>query len=114
MKPLPPVMRIFMGATSRRQWEDSQVPDSKFPANRASSAAVPDLPNTTSKNPPIPRFNVLGVSVSAMNLSIAVAAILEAARARQKGYICVTGVHGVIEAGKDPDFRRILNSAFLN
>lgn len=64
--------------------------------------------------PVIPRFNVLGVSVSAMDLPIATAAILAAARARRKGYICVTGVHGVMEAQGDPAFRRILNASFLN
>ena len=62
----------------------------------------------------IPRFNVLGVSVSAMDLRIATEAILAAARARRKGYICVTGVHGVTEAQNDPAFRRILNASFLN
>ena len=62
----------------------------------------------------IPRFNVLGVSVSAMNLRIAVAAILDAARAQRKGYICVSGVHGVTEAQTDAEFRRILNGSFLN
>lgn len=62
----------------------------------------------------IPRFNVLGVSVSAMNLSIATEAILAAARERRKGYVCVTGVHGVTEAQDDPDFRQILNRSFLN
>lgn len=61
----------------------------------------------------IPRFNVLGVSVSGMNLGVAVDAMLEAIRERRKGYICVTGVHGVIEAQDDPEFRRILNESFL-
>jgi N-acetylglucosaminyldiphosphoundecaprenol N-acetyl-beta-D-mannosaminyltransferase len=61
----------------------------------------------------IPRFNVLGVSVSGMNLGAAVDAMGEAIRARRKGYICVTGVHGVIEAQDDPAFRRILNESFL-
>ena len=68
----------------------------------------------TEPTPAIPRFNVLGVSVSAMDLRIATEAILEAARARRKGYICVTGVHGVTEAQNDPAFRRILNASFLN
>ena len=63
---------------------------------------------------PVPRFNVLGVSVSGMNLPVAVAAMREAIRERRKGYICVTGVHGVTEAQDDPEFRRILNEAFLN
>jgi N-acetylglucosaminyldiphosphoundecaprenol N-acetyl-beta-D-mannosaminyltransferase len=62
----------------------------------------------------ISRFNVLGVSVSAMNLSIATEAVLEALRTRRKGYVCVTGVHGVTEAQGDAGFRRILNGAFLN
>jgi N-acetylglucosaminyldiphosphoundecaprenol N-acetyl-beta-D-mannosaminyltransferase len=30
-----------------------------------------------------------------------------------KGYVCVTGVHGVMEARADPELRRILNSSFL-
>lgn len=63
---------------------------------------------------PIPRFNVLGVSLSGMDLARATGAILEAARERRKGYICVTGVHGVSEAQNDEAFRRILNGAFLN
>ncbi len=62
----------------------------------------------------IPRFNVLGVAMSAMDLPVAVEAVIEAARARRKGYICVTGVHGVTEAQNDPAFRGILNGAFLN
>jgi len=62
----------------------------------------------------IPRFNVLGVSLSGMNLPLACEAVLEALRFRRKGYICVTGVHGVIEAQDDPEFRGILNAAFLN
>ena len=59
------------------------------------------------------RVNVLGVGVSVLNLETAVAAIAGAARARRKGYICVTGVHGVMEAQDDPAFRKILNEAFL-
>ena len=62
----------------------------------------------------IERFNVLGVSLCAMNLGLARAAMLEALRQRRKGYICLTGVHGVIEAQDDDAFRKILNSAFLN
>jgi N-acetylglucosaminyldiphosphoundecaprenol N-acetyl-beta-D-mannosaminyltransferase len=32
---------------------------------------------------------------------------------RNKGYVCVTGVHGVMEAQTDPHFCRILNTATL-
>jgi N-acetylglucosaminyldiphosphoundecaprenol N-acetyl-beta-D-mannosaminyltransferase len=60
------------------------------------------------------RVNVLGVGVSAINLSQATELILEAVRQNRRGYVAVTGVHGVSEAQSDPDFRRILNAAFLN
>ena len=59
------------------------------------------------------RVNVLGVGVSVLNLQTALAAIADAVRARRKGYVCVTGVHGVMEAQTDPAFRKILNDAFL-
>ena len=60
----------------------------------------------------IQRVNVLGVGISVLNLPSALAAIAGAVRTRRKGYICVTGVHGVIEAQADENFRRILNRAF--
>jgi N-acetylglucosaminyldiphosphoundecaprenol N-acetyl-beta-D-mannosaminyltransferase len=59
------------------------------------------------------RANVLGVGISAINLDSAVAAVAQALEHKTKGYVCVTGVHGVSEAQKDPAFRAILNHAFL-
>jgi N-acetylglucosaminyldiphosphoundecaprenol N-acetyl-beta-D-mannosaminyltransferase len=59
------------------------------------------------------RVNVLGVGISVLNLRTALAAIAEAVKARRKGYICVTGVHGVMEAQDDAAFKYILNNAFL-
>lgn len=59
------------------------------------------------------RVNVLGVGISVLNLGTALAAMAEAVRTRRKGYICVTGVHGVMEAQADAAFREILNGAFL-
>ncbi len=59
------------------------------------------------------RVNVLGVGISVLNLRTALAAIADAVRARRKGYICVTGVHGVMEAQDDAGFKKILNGAFL-
>jgi N-acetylglucosaminyldiphosphoundecaprenol N-acetyl-beta-D-mannosaminyltransferase len=63
--------------------------------------------------PPLERVNVLGVGVSAINLDIALAGITQALEKKEKGYVCVTGVHGVSEAQSDAEFRRILNHAFL-
>jgi N-acetylglucosaminyldiphosphoundecaprenol N-acetyl-beta-D-mannosaminyltransferase len=59
------------------------------------------------------RVNVLGVGISVLNLRTALAAVADAVRTRRKGYVCVTGVHGVMEAQADPAFRKILNGAFL-
>jgi N-acetylglucosaminyldiphosphoundecaprenol N-acetyl-beta-D-mannosaminyltransferase len=60
------------------------------------------------------RINVLGVGVSVLNLRTAVEAIADATHARRRGYICVTGVHGISEAQEAPNFRQVLNAAFLN
>ncbi len=59
------------------------------------------------------RANVLGVGIHAINPQSAVEIVRTALVSDCKGYICVTGVHGVMEAQKDLQFRSILNSAFL-
>src|SRR5580692_13205944 len=59
------------------------------------------------------RVNVLGVGVHAINMEQAVAAIDHAVRNRHKGYVCVTGVHGVMEAQSDSGFKEILNNSLL-
>jgi N-acetylglucosaminyldiphosphoundecaprenol N-acetyl-beta-D-mannosaminyltransferase len=59
------------------------------------------------------RVNVLGVGISVLNLHSALDAIAVAVRERRKGYICVTGVHGVMEAQDDESFKKILNESFL-
>jgi N-acetylglucosaminyldiphosphoundecaprenol N-acetyl-beta-D-mannosaminyltransferase len=61
-----------------------------------------------------PRANVLGVGISAINLDSTTELVVQALARRVKGYVCVTGVHGVSEAQSDPSFRAILNHAFLN
>lgn len=59
-------------------------------------------------------FNVLGVQMSALDLRRATRAVLEYCRSGRRGYVCVTGVHGVSEAQRDEAFRRVLNGALLN
>lgn len=63
---------------------------------------------------PFARVNVLGVGISAIDLDTAVAAVGQALEQGTKGYVCVTGVHGVSEAQRDPALRAMLNRAFLN
>ncbi len=60
------------------------------------------------------RVNVLGVGLSAINLDLAMEQVADALERKTKGYVCVTGVHGVIEAQQDEAFRGILNRSFLN
>jgi N-acetylglucosaminyldiphosphoundecaprenol N-acetyl-beta-D-mannosaminyltransferase len=57
---------------------------------------------------------VLGIGVHALNLDSAEAVLGRALATRTKGYVCVSGVHGISEAQSDPDFRAILNGALLN
>jgi N-acetylglucosaminyldiphosphoundecaprenol N-acetyl-beta-D-mannosaminyltransferase len=59
------------------------------------------------------RVNVLGVGISVLNLQTALDALAAAVRERRKGYVCVTGVHGVMEAQDDAAFKKILNGAFV-
>lgn len=63
--------------------------------------------------PPRPRANVLGVGVHAVDLDSAAGIIEDAVVSGTRGYVCVTGVHGVMEAQRDPQFRKILNRALL-
>jgi N-acetylglucosaminyldiphosphoundecaprenol N-acetyl-beta-D-mannosaminyltransferase len=51
--------------------------------------------------------------MSVLNIPDAVRRILEAVEQRRRGYICVTGVHGIMESRTDRSLRNILNSAFL-
>jgi len=58
--------------------------------------------------------DVLGVAVSAVDMELALKLAGQWIAAGEPGYICVTGVHGVMEAQKDSDLRRILNRAAIN
>ena len=66
------------------------------------------------QTPTIPRANVLGVGVHVLTTAQAVYACIRLVRNDGRGYVCTTGVHGVIEAHSNPRLREILNSAFLN
>jgi N-acetylglucosaminyldiphosphoundecaprenol N-acetyl-beta-D-mannosaminyltransferase len=59
------------------------------------------------------RANVLGVGIHAVNLALAADMIDSATSADQKGYVCVTGVHGVMEAQRSPQFKKVLDRAML-
>lgn len=60
-----------------------------------------------------PRVNVLGVGISALNLESAVATLAKALESGRRGYVCVTGVHGVMESQSDASLRQIHNRSLL-
>jgi len=57
------------------------------------------------------RVNILGVGVSAINMTAALASVERWIAARRRHYVCITGVHGVMESQRDPEVRRIHNTA---
>jgi N-acetylglucosaminyldiphosphoundecaprenol N-acetyl-beta-D-mannosaminyltransferase len=59
------------------------------------------------------RVNILGVGISAINMTSALAYTEALLDGNGTGYVCVTGVHGIIEAQDDSAFRQILNDSFL-
>jgi N-acetylglucosaminyldiphosphoundecaprenol N-acetyl-beta-D-mannosaminyltransferase len=61
----------------------------------------------------IPRYNVLGVGVSALTLDQARDLVIGIRGRTRCGYICHCTVHSVGEARKDPAYRRLLNASWL-
>jgi N-acetylglucosaminyldiphosphoundecaprenol N-acetyl-beta-D-mannosaminyltransferase len=60
-----------------------------------------------------PCLNVLGVGVSAIDMPLAIATIDSWIASRARRYVCVTGVHGIMESHGDATLRNILNQAGL-
>lgn len=65
------------------------------------------------QGPVIPRTNVLGVGVSAINMRLALETIESWIARGEQHHVCVTGVHGVMESQTDEVLRSIHNRAGL-
>jgi len=61
----------------------------------------------------LPRANVLGIGIHAIDMEETIRQSDLLIHGRGKGYVCVTGVHGIMEAQSDPALRDILNRAYL-
>ena len=61
----------------------------------------------------VEKCNVLGVGISVIDQTRAREILFETVRIKRRGYVAVTGVHGVSEAQRDPELMRILNAALL-
>ena len=57
---------------------------------------------------------VLGVDLSAIDMNRALEFAEKWIGTQKSAYICMTGVHGVMEAQSKPEFRRVLNEALIN
>lgn len=69
------------------------------------------MPATDSDLPP--RVDVLGVGVSAINVPAALATFDRWIARGERQYVCISGVHGVMESLRDPSLREIHNDAGL-
>jgi N-acetylglucosaminyldiphosphoundecaprenol N-acetyl-beta-D-mannosaminyltransferase len=61
----------------------------------------------------IDRVDVLGVGISAVDTDMVIDEIARWIAEGEQHYVCVTGVHGVMESQRDPDLLRIHNEAGL-
>jgi N-acetylglucosaminyldiphosphoundecaprenol N-acetyl-beta-D-mannosaminyltransferase len=77
------------------------------------SATLEPLLAAGARTEGIPRVDVLGVGVSAIDMPMAVAEIGRWIAARESHYVCVTGVHGVMESQRDDELRAIHNASGL-
>lgn len=61
----------------------------------------------------IARIDVLGVGVSAINMEMALQTVTSWIETGERHYVCVTGVHGVMESQRDPELLAIHNGSGL-
>jgi N-acetylglucosaminyldiphosphoundecaprenol N-acetyl-beta-D-mannosaminyltransferase len=61
----------------------------------------------------IARVDILGVGISAVDMSGAVDEIARWIKGGERQYVCVTGVHGVMESQRDADLKDIHNRSGL-
>jgi N-acetylglucosaminyldiphosphoundecaprenol N-acetyl-beta-D-mannosaminyltransferase len=64
-------------------------------------------------SPKKPKANVLGISIDAVNMKGALDRIAREFESERKGYVCLAGVHGVMEAQRDADLAKIYAEASL-
>src|SRR5205807_3947712 len=61
----------------------------------------------------IQKINVLGVGISVLDQDRAREFLFDAVQNGRRGYVTVTGVHGVTEAQRDPALKDIFDRALL-
>jgi N-acetylglucosaminyldiphosphoundecaprenol N-acetyl-beta-D-mannosaminyltransferase len=93
-----------MGRSGWRAWELDVTTDSLEIRNlRPTMSGVP--------GPSVQRCNILGVNVSAVNMALATKKIESWIANRECNYVCITGVHGVMESQRQLELKHIHNRA---
>jgi N-acetylglucosaminyldiphosphoundecaprenol N-acetyl-beta-D-mannosaminyltransferase len=88
--------------------QDRLIREREDALSNAATAFVPDGARTDN-----PYANVLGVRVEAVTMPAALEQIEFALRMRKKGYVCLAGVHGIMEAQRHPAVKSAFDNAFL-
>ena len=94
--------------------QSQHIPDGTDSTARIRCNSCSNFPAVSDSFYPHEYADILGVKVSAINMSRAVDTADRWIRTGQSGYVCVTGVHGVMEAQKNPEFLEILSHAMMN
>jgi N-acetylglucosaminyldiphosphoundecaprenol N-acetyl-beta-D-mannosaminyltransferase len=88
--------------------QDRLIPEREDALSNATTAFVSN--GTSTDNP---YANVLGVRVEAVTMSATLEQIEFALRMRKKGYVCLAGVHGIMEAQRHPAVKCAFDNALL-
>ena len=62
---------------------------------------------------PVRQVNVLGVGIDPVDMERTTSLLQTRIRDKAKGYVCLTGVHGIMEAQRDPILKSIFAEALL-
>ncbi len=61
----------------------------------------------------VAKAHILGIAIDAVNMEQALAKIAQDLESRRKGYVCLCGVHGIMEAYRNPEVARAFAGASL-
>jgi N-acetylglucosaminyldiphosphoundecaprenol N-acetyl-beta-D-mannosaminyltransferase len=67
----------------------------------------------TTRPPPHPDCNILGLRVAITNYNEATQFVVDSANEYRQGYVCAANVHMVMLAHDEADFQRVVNSSLL-
>ncbi|MCZ7599512.1 MAG: WecB/TagA/CpsF family glycosyltransferase [Gammaproteobacteria bacterium] len=58
-------------------------------------------------------FDLLGVQVSVVNLSVAIDLLEQRVKQRRRGYVCASPVSSIVEAHRNAAYKMVLNKAYM-